>query len=35
MVWEDVGVVFITSIIEGRSDLDFEGEDASDYLKAG
>lgn len=32
MVWENVGVVFITSIIECRSDLDFEGEDTSDYL---
>jgi hypothetical protein len=32
MVGDDVGVVFITSIIERGCDLYFEGEDASDYL---
>lgn len=32
MVWKNMGVVFITSIIEGRRDLDFEGEDTADYL---
>ena len=32
MVWENMGVVFITSIIEGGSDLDFEREDTSDDL---
>ena len=32
MVWEDVGIMFMTSIIECGSDLDFEGEDTSDYL---
>lgn len=32
MVWEDVGIVFIASIVECGSDLNLEGEDASDYL---
>lgn len=32
MVWENVGVMLITSIVEGRCDLDFEGEDTADYL---
>jgi hypothetical protein len=31
-VWKDVGVVFITSIIERGCDFDSEGEDTSDYL---
>lgn len=31
-VWENVGVVFITSIIERGGDLDIEREDASDHL---
>ena len=31
-VWKDMGVVFITSIIERGCDLDFKGEDTSDYL---
>lgn len=32
MVWDDVGVVFITSIVECGSDLDIEREDTSDHL---
>ena len=32
MIRDDVGIVFIASIIEGGSDLDFERKDASDYL---
>jgi len=31
-VWKDVGVVFITSIVECGCDFDSEGEDTSDYL---
>jgi len=31
-VWKDVGVVFITSIVECGRDLDSEGEDASNDL---
>lgn len=31
-VRKDMGVVFITSIVECGCDLDFEGEDTSDYL---
>jgi hypothetical protein len=32
MVWNDVCIVSITSIVECRRDLDFEGEDTSDNL---
>jgi len=31
-VWKDMGVVFITSIVECGCDFDSEGEDTSDYL---
>lgn len=31
-VWKDVGIVFITSIVECGCDLDSEGEDAPDHL---
>ena len=31
-VWKDVGVVFVTSVIECRCDFDSEGEDTSDHL---
>jgi hypothetical protein len=33
MVWKDMGVVFVTSIVECRCDLDFEGEYTTDYLR--
>jgi len=32
MVCEDVGVMFVTSVIECGCDFDPEGEDAADYL---